>query len=95
VTGRFRPGHLRLRDSFARKLTAARTKARPTMICATALMISGSNVTGKVLHPGQFLLCYPVSKTPRKPRVFALDQFGRATVTVKATRALCVPARRS
>jgi hypothetical protein len=94
VTGRFRSGRLRLKDSFARKLIAARTKSRPTMLCATALMLTGSSVTGKVLHPGQFLICYPVTKTPLRRRVFALDQFGRATVTVGKTRTLCVPSHR-
>lgn len=63
------------------------------MVCSTALMIVGSHIS-KDIHPGSFLICYPAGQTPRKRKVFALNQFGRAAVAIHKTDVLCLPSRR-
>lgn len=37
------------------------------------------------------LLCFPVSRTPKKPVVFDKNQFGTAAVRIGHTLVLCLP----
>jgi hypothetical protein len=86
----YHPPSVKLRDEFAPKPVSVRVSPVPAELCLPTEKI----VHGKVfpiVNPVTHLLCFPVTKTPIKPRVFVQNQFGSAVVTIGHTSLLCVP----
>ena len=82
--GKYRVPRVGLKDAFARKAVHPHVKAVPDMLCATTLEIVGMRFS-KVFHPGAYLTCFPLGKTPVKRKVFGLNQLGRAVVAIHKT----------
>ena len=45
----------------------------------------------KIVNPVLHLLCFGVTKTPIRPRVWDQNQFGMSAITINNTRLLCLP----
>ncbi len=93
TNGKFSVPAVQLKDEFTKKPVRVKLKQQPTQFCVPTIKILPGQAPTKILHPGTFLTCFPVSKTPIKPKVFDLNQFGRAVVTIKQTSLLCLPSR--
>jgi hypothetical protein len=83
------PAGVMLRDEFARKLVSVRVNSVPKEFCAPTRKTVGKHVN-KITNTTS-LLCFPVSKTPRKATVYDKNQFGSGVVHIRATSWLCLP----
>lgn len=88
------PPGLLLRDQFAAKPVPVRVSAIPSELCLPTAKKVGKKVF-KIVNPVPHLLCFPVTQTPRKPRVFDKNQFGTAQLAIGATKVLCLPSRKT
>jgi hypothetical protein len=88
------PAVVKLRDEFDRKPVVATVSPLANLVCAPTRKTVNGKVY-KILHPLNLLVCYPVGRTPIRPRVFDQNQFGNATVLIKRTRELCLPSVRA
>jgi hypothetical protein len=86
----YHPPPLRLRDEFTAKLVSARVSSVPTELCLPTEKIVRGQVS-RIVNPVTHLLCFPVTHTPTRPRVFVQNQFGTAVVAIGHTSLLCVP----
>jgi len=91
--GKFTPPAVMLQDEFTSKPVNADVKAVPTLFCLPTVKIIGKLPPNPIVHPHGSLVCFPVSQTPIKPRVWDLNQFGRAVVTIHRTALLCLPSK--
>ncbi len=82
------PSFVLLRDEFGSG--RAKVSKVPTELCLPTKKVVGKKVF-KILNPVAHLLCFPVSPTPSKPRVWAQNQFGTSVLSVSKTRTLCLP----
>ena len=79
-----------LKDQFARAPVSVRVRNVPVLLCLPTVKIVHGHVF-RVVNPRMHLLCFRVSQTPKKPRVFDKNQFGTAVVRIGRTAALCLP----
>jgi hypothetical protein len=79
-----------VRDQFARRPVPVHVSNVPTELCVPTQKTIGRHVT-RILHPAMHLLCFPVSSTPLKPKVFDQNQFGTGVVHLRHTNWLCLP----
>lgn len=84
------PPGVMLRDQFARKPVPVRVSNVPVELCVPTEKIIGKHVT-KITNPTMHLLCFPVSRTPLRPKVFDKNQFGTGVVHISRTSWLCLP----
>lgn len=87
------PKGIMLRDEFARRPVPVQVNNVPVLLCLPTVKIVHGHVT-RIVNPRVHLLCFPVSKTPIRPRVFDKNQFGTAVVQINRTaisRLLCLP----
>ena len=86
----FNPPPVQLRDQFARHPVSVRVGRIPVELCLpTRKVVPGRSFP--IVNPVTHLLCFPVTRTPVRPRVFDQNQFGTAVVTIGRTSMLCVP----
>jgi hypothetical protein len=88
--GGYQPPPVMLQDQFAPKPVPAQVSPRPVELCLPTEKIIGKHHF-KIINPRTHLLCFPVSKTPIKPRVWDQNQFGTARLTIGHTTTLCLP----
>jgi hypothetical protein len=84
------PKGIMLRDQFTKKPVPVRVIPTPIALCLPTQKTIGHHVF-PILNPAVHLLCFPVSKTPLKPKVFDQNQFGTAVMHLMQTIAVCVP----
>ena len=89
-TAGFNPPPIQLRDQFAPRPVSVRVSRVPVELCLPTKKIVRGQVFPMV-NPVMHLLCFPVTHTPARPRVFDQNQFGTAVVTIGRTSMLCVP----
>jgi hypothetical protein len=90
IRGLFRPPAVLLKDEFAGKPVPAKVNPVPVLLCLPTQKTVAGRVY-KAIYPGLSLLCFPVSKTPIRPRVFDENQFGTSVVLIHRTALLCLP----
>jgi hypothetical protein len=79
-----------LRDEFAKTPVKVAVNPIPRELCLPTKKIVGKTVY-PIIDPAMHLLCFNVSKTPIKPRVWDENQFGTSVVNIRATKWLCLP----
>jgi hypothetical protein len=85
------PGGIRLQDEFASKPVAVKIiRTAPVELCVPTKKIVGTHVT-KITNPAMHLLCFSVTATPTKPKVYDKNQFGSGVVGIRHTNWLCLP----
>lgn len=88
------PKGIMLQDEFAPRPVSVQVGNVPVLLCVPTLkVIHGRNRSPYInkLH----LLCFPVSKTPKKPVVWDKNQFGTAAVRIGRTALLCLPSTKT
>jgi hypothetical protein len=88
--GGYKPPAVLLRDEFNPKPVAAQVSPVPQELCVPTEKIVGKRIY-KILDPVPHLLCFTVTPTRIKPRVWDENQFGTSVVKIRATKWLCVP----
>lgn len=83
------PGIL-LQDQFAPKPVQVKVSAIPAELCLPTTKVVGKKVF-KIVNPVPHLLCFPVSQTPRRTRVWDQNQFGTSVIALGPTKWLCLP----
>ncbi len=92
--GSYAPPPVQLKDEFSTKLVAAQVNPVPQELCIPTKKVvqtASGTKTYPVTDPATQLLCFNVTKTPIKPKVWDENQFGTSVVNIRATRWLCVP----
>ena len=89
-TAGFNPPPIQLRDQFAPRPVSVRVSRVPVELCLPTKKIVRGQVF-PIVNPVMHLLCFPVTHTPARPRVFDQNQFGTAVVIIGRTSMLCVP----
>jgi hypothetical protein len=93
--GSYKPvGSVLLQDQFSTKPVPVQVNPLPRELCLPTkkiVTISGSSTTYPIIDSVHHLLCFAVTKTPFKPKVWDENQFGTSAVTIKATKWLCLP----
>lgn len=88
------PSGIMLKDEFSPRPVRVKVSNAPVLLCVPTLkFIHRVNRSPYInrLH----LLCFPVSRTPRKPVVFDKNQFGTAIVRIGHTALLCLPSTKT
>jgi len=89
------PGAVYLRDEFSSTLVPVQVNPIPKELCLPTKKVIQSPGTGTkiypILDPVTHLLCFQVTKTPFKPKVWDENQFGTSVMTITATKWLCLP----
>jgi len=83
------PGIL-LRDEFVTQAVNVQVASVPVELCLPTTKVVGHQIS-KIVNPVLHLLCFGVTKTPIRPRVWDQNQFGTSAITINHTRWLCVP----
>jgi hypothetical protein len=89
---------VRLKDEFTKKPVRPDVKPVPTFFCLPSeklRKVGGTTTSSPIVHPKAALVCFPVGPTPIKPKVFDLNQFGRAVVAIHKTALLCLPSTKA
>lgn len=86
------PKGIMLRDQFARRPVAVGVSNLPAELCVPTQKIIGKHVT-RIINPAMYLVCFPVSRTPVRPKVFDQNQFGTGVVHIIRTSSLCLPSQ--
>jgi hypothetical protein len=86
----YQPPAVMLQDQFAPKPVPVKVNPVPVELCLPTEKIVGKH-DFKIINAAAHLLCFPVSQTPIKPRVFDENQFGTAKVAIGKTTTLCLP----
>ena len=86
------PPAILLRDEFAGKAgpTQVQVSAVPQELCLPTAKTVGKKVT-KIVNSAAHLLCFGVTPTPTKPKVWDQNQFGTSAMRILRTQALCLP----
>jgi hypothetical protein len=92
--GKFTPPPVLLQDEFAAKPVRPDIRQVPTLFCVPTMKLRVGSKPSPIVHPRGYLVCFPVGPTPIKPRVWDLNQFGRAVVTIRKTSLLCLPSKK-
>lgn len=88
--GSYKPPTVLLKDEFSGKLVGVKVSSVPKMLCLPTEKVVGKT-DYPIIDPVMHLLCFPVSQTPIKPRVWDENQFGTSAVSIRATKYLCLP----
>ena len=91
------PTGILLRDEFASANVKVTVNPVPKVLCLPAKKTITTNAGTKsypMVNPDMHLLCFAVTKTPARKQVYAQNQFGSATMSVGATRWLCLPSKK-
>ena len=95
ATGSYQPPpNIMLQDQFAPKPVPVKVNRVPAELCLSAEKIVGKHVF-KIVNAADHLLCFPVTKTPIKPRIWDQNQFGTAKLAVQKTNWLCLPSKKT
>jgi len=88
------PGVL-LQDEFAGSAgpTQVQVSAIPQELCLPTAKTVGTKVT-KIVNHAAHLLCFAVTPTPKKPKVWDQNQFGTSAMAIVRTKWLCLPSRK-
>jgi hypothetical protein len=85
------PPAILLQDEFAGKgPTQVQVSAIPQELCLPTAKTVGTKVT-KIVNSAAHLLCFGVTPTPIKPKVWDQNQFGTSAMRIVRTRWLCLP----
>lgn len=85
------PPAVLLRDEFAGKAGPVQVQVgAPQELCLPTAKAVGTKVT-KIVNNAAHLLCFGVTPTPIKPRVWDQNQFGTSALRILRTRWLCLP----
>ena len=99
MTGAFKiPGSVLLQDEFTSKPVPVQVNLVPRMLCLPTKKIiqtAAGATTYPIRNPVLHLLCFNVTKTPFKPKVWDENQFGTSVIYIKATSMLCVPSTKT
>jgi hypothetical protein len=88
------PPAVLLQDEFSGSAaTQAQVSAIPQELCLPTMKTVGTHVT-KIVNHAAHLLCFGVTPTPKKPRVWDQNQFGTSAMAIVRTKWLCVPSRK-
>jgi hypothetical protein len=90
ANGAYTPPPVALKDEFATKPVAARVTPVPQELCVPTEKLVGRR-DYRIVDPATDLLCFYVTTTPFKKKVWDENQFGTSPVYIKATKWLCVP----
>lgn len=93
-TGGYKPPAVGLQDEFSSKPVPAQVSAIPQELCLPTKKVVGTKVT-KIVNNSAHLLCFGVTPTPTKPRVWDQNQFGTSAMAIGKTRWLCVPSTKA
>jgi hypothetical protein len=85
------PSQVQVQDEFPPGALTTVTVGSLQDLCAPTEKILPTGLTFPINNPSLFYVCFKVSKTPIINPVFDENQFGTGTVTVKATKWLCLP----
>lgn len=88
--GGYRPPPVMLKDEFTRKPVQVKVNPVPVELCLPTKKVVGKK-TFRIVNAVTHLLCFDVSRTPIRPKVFDRNQFGTRTVQILRTNWLCVP----
>jgi hypothetical protein len=88
------PPAVLLQDEFSGTPAQARVSRIPQELCLPTMKTVGTKVT-KIVNHAAHLLCFGVTPTPRKPRVWDQNQFGTSVIAIGRTRWLCVPSAKA
>jgi len=91
ASGGYHPPPVMLQDEFAPAPVNAQVNPVPQELCLPTEKILPTGKTFPIINPTLHLLCFPVTPTPIISPVFDENQFGTRTVTIHATKFLCVP----
>lgn len=85
------PGIL-LQDEFAGSAgpTQVQVPPVPQELCLPTAKTVGKKIT-KIVNRAAHLLCFGVTPTPKKPRVWDQNQFGTSPMAIVRTKWLCLP----
>jgi len=84
------PKGIMLKDEFSSRPVPVKVSNVPVLLCVPTLKVIHRVIRSPYINR-LHLLCFPVSKTPRKPVVFDKNQFGTALVRIGRTALLCLP----
>lgn len=93
AAGAYKPPQVLLQDQFVAKPVPARVNRVPAELCLPTEKIVGKHHF-KIINAAAHLLCFPVTKTPHKPRVWDQNQFGTAKLAIQKTNWLCLPSKK-
>jgi hypothetical protein len=88
------PPSVLLKDQFARTPVKVNVNVVPAELCLPTTKIIKTATGAKtypMIDPKRHLLCFAVTKTPIKPKVWDENQFGTSVVNIRATKWLCLP----
>ncbi len=89
-SGSYTPPVVKLLDEFASSPVSAQVNPVPSELCLpTEKTVAG--IDYPIINAATHLLCFPVSQTPIRPRVWDQNQFGTSVVPISRTTWLCVP----
>lgn len=86
------PPTVLLHDEFATTArgTQVQVQAVPQELCLPTAKAVGGKVT-RIVNRAAHLLCFGVTPTPKKPKVWDQNQFGTSSITIGRTKWLCLP----
>lgn len=86
------PSPVQVSDHFTPRNTSTTvTVGDPQELCVPTEKVLSSGETYPISNPTLNYLCFGVSSTPIKNRVFDQNQFGRGAVAIRPTQWLCLP----
>jgi hypothetical protein len=85
------PSSVQVQDEFSPGALTNVTVGKPQELCVPTEKILPTGQVFPINDPSLNYLCFKVSKTPTISPVFDENQFGTGTVTIKATKWLCLP----
>jgi hypothetical protein len=90
----YTPPPVMLKDEFSAKPVAVQVSTIPQELCLPTAKVVGKKVT-KIVNHAAHLLCFDVTPTPKKPKVWDQNQFGTSAMAIGQTRWLCVPSKKT
>lgn len=88
------PPAVLLQDEFAGNPVKVSVRAIPAELCLPTKKVittAAGSTSYPMVDPATHLLCFAVTKTPIKPKVWDENQFGTSVVLISATKWLCLP----
>jgi hypothetical protein len=93
--GAYKPPPVLLKDEFSSKPVSARVNPVPAELCLPTEKILPTGQVFPIINPTLHLLCFPVTQTPRVPKVWDENQFGTSPIAVGPTKWLCPPSTKT
>jgi hypothetical protein len=85
------PASVQVSDEFSATAAVTVKVGAPQVLCVPTEKILPTGFAYPVNNPSLYYTCFRVSPTPIKNPVYDQNQFGTGTVTIKATKWLCLP----